>query len=107
MNAPETNGDEAAVERCCAELASNGYCVISNAAAPATITNLDDDLDQRFTQTPFCQGDFYGPRTKRFGGLLKHSRYTAKLVMHHGHGVRQCNLLYARTGSGSEEDRGG
>src|SRR3546814_2228318 len=29
---------------------------------------------------PFCDGDFYGRSTKRFGGLLRHSAHAAALV---------------------------
>src|SRR3546814_15162435 len=29
---------------------------------------------------PFCDGDFYGRSTKRFGGLLRHSAQAAALV---------------------------
>src|SRR3546814_912843 len=34
----------------------------------------------RFAATPFCQGGFYGPRTKRFGGLLKRAPTVDSLV---------------------------
>jgi ectoine hydroxylase-related dioxygenase (phytanoyl-CoA dioxygenase family) len=81
MSAPETSTDEADVERCCAELASNGYCVISSAITEEAIAGLDHDLDHRFAHTLFCQGDFYGRRTKRFGSLLRHSPHAAGLVM--------------------------
>jgi len=82
MNAPETCRTEAVVERCCAELAGQGYCVLPGVVAPEVIAGLDHDLDARFARTPFCEGDFYGLRTRRFGGLLRYSPHMAKLVMH-------------------------
>jgi len=46
------------------------------------IEALSADLDQRFAATPFCEGGFYGARTKRFGRLLIRSPHMASLVMH-------------------------
>jgi ectoine hydroxylase-related dioxygenase (phytanoyl-CoA dioxygenase family) len=82
MNLVENSAMETVVDRCCAELADKGYCVIDNAVADKQIAGLNGDLNDRFAQTPFCEGDFYGPRTKRFGSLLKHSPHVAGLVMH-------------------------
>ena len=61
-------------------LASDGYCIIPDALAPSAIAALDRDLDPIFTNTPFCQGGFYGERTKRFGALLRRSGHAAALV---------------------------
>jgi len=63
-------------------LLEQGYCIIPDLVSVATIGALHDDLRPRFAQTPFCVGDFYGNRTKRFGGLLKHSSHAARLVQH-------------------------
>lgn len=62
------------------ELAARGYCVLRDIVTPAVIGAVDRDLAQRFGDTPFCQGGFYGPRTKRFGGLLKRSDHAAELI---------------------------
>ncbi len=43
---------------------------------------LNEDLDARFTATPFCEGGFYGPRTKRFGSVLKRSAVAAEFIQH-------------------------
>jgi ectoine hydroxylase-related dioxygenase (phytanoyl-CoA dioxygenase family) len=59
-----------------------GYAVVSNALPGAMIEDLDRELDTRFAETPFCDGDFYGARTKRFGSLLKRSTQVDKLVRH-------------------------
>ncbi|ATE65158.1 phytanoyl-CoA dioxygenase family protein [Rhizorhabdus dicambivorans] len=69
------------VERHCAALKRDGYCVIPGAISADQVPCLNRDLDPRFEQTPFCDGDFYGRRTKRFGSLLKRSPHAAKLVM--------------------------
>ncbi|WP_236036125.1 phytanoyl-CoA dioxygenase family protein [Rhizorhabdus histidinilytica] len=60
---------------------SDGYCIIPDALPAATVAALDADLDPVFAATPFCQGRFYGERTKRFGSLLRRSPHTAKLVL--------------------------
>lgn len=68
------------VERWTSALLDQGYCIIPDAARPDMIQALEDDLDPVFGSTPFCQGDFYGARTKRFGSVLRRSRHAATLV---------------------------
>ena len=62
-------------------LHANGWCVIPNALPRETIEALAADLDPIFDATPFCDGDFYGGRTKRFGSLLKRSPHAAALAL--------------------------
>lgn len=62
------------------ELRRTGYCIMRNAAAER-VHALAKDLDTIFAATPFCEGDFYGRRTKRFGSLLKRSPHMADLVL--------------------------
>lgn len=64
------------------QLLEQGYCVLGKALASTTIKALDDDLARAFAETPFCQGGFYGERTKRFGRLLARSSHASELVMH-------------------------
>jgi ectoine hydroxylase-related dioxygenase (phytanoyl-CoA dioxygenase family) len=64
-----------------AELLENGYCIIPDLLPKAKIAALHGDLRERFEKTPFSDGEFYGRRTKRFGGLLKRSSHAAGLVM--------------------------
>jgi len=64
------------------QLLEQGYCVVPHALPSTTIKAIDADLAQAFADTPFCQGGFYGERTKRFGRLLARSAYAADLVMH-------------------------
>jgi ectoine hydroxylase-related dioxygenase (phytanoyl-CoA dioxygenase family) len=62
-------------------LKTQGWCVIPNALPVETIAALAADLDPIYEATPFCEGDFYGGRTKRFGSLLKRSRHAADLAL--------------------------
>lgn len=63
-------------------LMADGFCIMPDALDRSVVEGLSADLAARFEATPFCEGDFYGSRTKRFGGLLKRSPYAAAFVMH-------------------------
>ena len=65
-----------------AELLAKGYTVVRGAVPESVTAALSADLDDRFAATPFCEGDFYGRRTKRFGSLLTRSPHAAGLVQH-------------------------
>lgn len=65
-----------------ARLLADGYCIIPDACPAVAIDALDRDLDVRFAATPFCEGGFYGERTKRFGALLRRSVHADALVRH-------------------------
>jgi ectoine hydroxylase-related dioxygenase (phytanoyl-CoA dioxygenase family) len=65
-----------------AQLKEEGFLILRAAVSADTATGLHNDLRERFEKTPFCKGDFYGARTKRFGGLLKRSRHAQDCVMH-------------------------
>ena len=60
----------------------DGYCVIRNAVPANQIDAIDSSLDYDFAATPYCVGDFFGERTKRFGRLLTRAPATRALVMH-------------------------
>lgn len=64
------------------ELLSDGWCIIPGLLPRETIAALDEDLRSDFAETPFCRGNFYGSRTKRFGRLLTRSALAADLVQH-------------------------
>ena len=64
-----------------AQLLSEGYCIIPDALPARIIAGLEADLDPVFAATPFCEGRFYGERTKRIGGLLKRSNHASALVL--------------------------
>lgn len=69
------------IERWAERLIVDGYCVIPD-LLPDTVRALDRDLAEDFEATPFCEGGFYGARTKRFGRLLARSRRSETLVRH-------------------------
>jgi hypothetical protein len=64
------------------QLQSDGYVIVRGAAADAEIAALDRELAAVFDAAPFCQGGFYGARTKRFGRLLLRSPRADALVRH-------------------------
>lgn len=70
------------IDRWSMKLLSDGYCIIPDLLPASRISALDDDLARDFAETPFCQGGFYGERTKRFGRLLLRSPIAAELVQH-------------------------
>lgn len=76
--APRT---DRAAQACTAQLLAHGYCVV-HGLAPCAVAALDADLAADFARTPFCEGGFYGGRTKRFGRLLARSPHAEALVRH-------------------------
>ncbi|WP_297494746.1 phytanoyl-CoA dioxygenase family protein [Acidocella sp.] len=76
------NPDAEAVVLWARQLLRDGFCIIRDAFPPPSINTLSDDLDECFAGVPFCEGDFYGRRTKRFGALLNRSSVGADLVRH-------------------------
>lgn len=69
--------DPALVAAC---LLTDGYCIIPDACPATIIAALNEELVPRFTSTPFCEGGFFGARTKRFGALLRGSAQAEVLV---------------------------
>ena len=63
-------------------LGKQGWCIIPDATPVETVAALDADVAQAFDETPFCEGGFYGRRTKRFGRLLARSPQAASFVQH-------------------------
>jgi ectoine hydroxylase-related dioxygenase (phytanoyl-CoA dioxygenase family) len=63
-------------------LRNRGWCIIRGAMPAATVAALAADLDPIYEATPFCTGDFYGGRTKRFGSLLRRSPHAAAFIRH-------------------------
>jgi ectoine hydroxylase-related dioxygenase (phytanoyl-CoA dioxygenase family) len=61
-------------------LHEQGYCIVPGLMPRPKVEALHGDLKERFEKTPFCDGDFYGNHTKRFGGLLKRSVHAAAFV---------------------------
>lgn len=73
---------EGSIEQWSSRLLADGHCIIPRLLPRETISALDKDLASGFVETPFCQGNFYGARTKRFGRLLARSPIAADLVQH-------------------------
>jgi Phytanoyl-CoA dioxygenase (PhyH) len=73
---------EPQVEHWTSVLREQGWCVIPSLAASEEVHSLDSDLAADFEEAPFCQGGFYGARTKRFGRLLARSPLATRLVQH-------------------------
>jgi hypothetical protein len=63
-------------------LHAHGWCLLADLMSSEDMAVLNADLDPAFKATPFCTGDFYGNRTKRFGSLLKRSDQVARFVQH-------------------------
>jgi ectoine hydroxylase-related dioxygenase (phytanoyl-CoA dioxygenase family) len=70
------------VERTVKQLRGDGYVIVRDAMPYAEVAALDGELSDAFERTPFCEGGFYGARTKRFGRLLARSRRPAAFVQH-------------------------
>ena len=71
---------ERAVDRWSERLLVDGFCVIPDLVPATEVAALDADLAADFEATPFCEGRFYGERTKRFGRLLARSPRAAPFV---------------------------
>lgn len=63
-------------------LPDDGFAILRGAVDPGIIAGIGADLADRFAATPFCEGGFYGERTKRFGRLLIRSPHVETLVRH-------------------------
>ena len=63
-----------------AELHKDGWCILRDLIPAVVMDALAADMRWIFDSTPFCKGDFYGARTKRFGSLLNRSPHAATLI---------------------------
>lgn len=82
MRSETVQAAEATLAGSVAELAREGYAIITDAVPEALVRQLDDALRGDFDGTPFCAGSFYGSRTKRFGRLLARSAFAEAFVRH-------------------------
>jgi ectoine hydroxylase-related dioxygenase (phytanoyl-CoA dioxygenase family) len=64
------------------KLLNQGYVIIPQLMDPSLVEALEQDFLDRFEKTPFCDGIFYGSRTKRFGRLLARSPRAAQFIQH-------------------------
>lgn len=63
-------------------LPDDGFTILRGVVDRRIIADIEADLADRFAATPFCEGGFYGERTKRFGRLLIRSLRVETLVLH-------------------------
>ncbi|MGX5714359.1 phytanoyl-CoA dioxygenase family protein [Sphingopyxis terrae subsp. ummariensis] len=63
-------------------LLADGYDILRGVVDRGFVAEIEADLANRFERTPFCEGGFYGERTKRFGRLLIRSAGIERLVRH-------------------------
>lgn len=63
-------------------LFEDGYDILRGVVEPGFVAEIETDLADPFERTPFCEGGFYGERTKRFGRLLIRSPGIERLVRH-------------------------
>lgn len=82
MRSETLRSAEASLARWSAELACEGYCIIADLVPETLVRQLDEELRPSFEATPFCEGGFYGSRTKRFGRLLARSALADHFVRH-------------------------
>jgi len=64
------------------KLLNQGYVIIPQLIETSLVEALEQDFVDRFEKTPFCDGIFYGSRTKRFGRLLVRSPLAAQFIQH-------------------------
>jgi len=69
-----------APETLVATLQKFGFVIVPDALEASSHSDLCSDLCQQFEAAEFCQGLFYGQRTKRFGRLLSRSDECQKLA---------------------------
>lgn len=60
----------------------DGFVVLHDIVSNDLIQGISNTLDPMFQRITFCEGDFYGARTKRFGSLLKHAMEIDDLIRH-------------------------
>jgi ectoine hydroxylase-related dioxygenase (phytanoyl-CoA dioxygenase family) len=80
MNAPylvrdrQLDGDLAALDR-------DGYLILESVLSDYETNTLQAELEPWIERTPRCEGDFYGWRTTRVGGLLSKAPMVQHLVL--------------------------
>ncbi len=81
-SAAQTISVESSAQVWADKLHDQGWCVVPGLLPEAKVEALYTDLEERFEKTPFCKGDFYGPRTKRFGASSNGRRIWKRFARH-------------------------
>lgn len=63
-------------------LCAHGYLIFDRLLSEDVIDRVCGELEPWFTQTPRCQGDFYGWSSTRFGSVLLKSKQAQLLALH-------------------------
>lgn len=58
-----------------------GVAIVPNALRATALAELSIELDAHFRNAEFCEGLFYGQKTKRFGGVLSRSASAQALAL--------------------------
>jgi len=58
-----------------------GVAIIPNAIRASGLSQLSIELEPEFNGAEFCEGLFYGQKTKRFGGVLRKSKCAQALAL--------------------------
>jgi hypothetical protein len=82
MRSESFEAAEARLAHWSAALTRDGYCIIPDAVPETLVRQIDEELQVSFETTPFCEGGFYGARTRRFGRLLARSSLAEQFVRH-------------------------
>lgn len=64
------------------QLSHDGYVIFEDMLDEGDIEILSAEIEPWLQRTPRCEGDFYGWRTTRVGGLLDKAPMTQELAMH-------------------------
>jgi hypothetical protein len=62
-------------------LLADGYCILRSVIPQDTVAAIARDFCPRFAATAPSVGPFYGTKTRRFHGLLRHSPHTETFVL--------------------------
>lgn len=72
----------AQIERAASRLLTEGFCLLTDLVPAGEVGALDEALAPDFAAAPYCEGKFYGERTRRFGGVLTRSELARPLIAH-------------------------
>lgn len=62
-------------------LERDGYLILRDLVSAHELNTLRDELEPRLAETPRCEGDFYGWKTTRVGGLLSKAPMVQRLAL--------------------------
>ncbi len=65
-----------------ARLEREGFLILEGMLETSKLCSVGDELDPWLERTPRCEGDFYGWRTTRVGGLLSKAPIVQELATH-------------------------